>query len=146
MVHIKITKGLDIPIKGKPQGNLKPLIPGGEVSPLHTPPQIALDLSEFEDTKFKLLVKIGDLVKIGQPLAEDKSAEGRMFVSPASGVVSDIRRGAKRVLTAIVIDVAKQEEYVEFKSIDPTHSSKEDILALLKQGGLFANILSLIHI
>ena len=142
MVHIKIKKGLDIPIKGKPQGNLHPLIPGGEVSPLIAPAQIALDLSEFEDVKFKLLVKVGDQVKIGQPLAEDKSTEGRFFVSPAAGNVREIRRGIKRVLKDIVIDVAKQEESVEFKKLDPTHSSREEIIDLLKTGGLFANIRS----
>lgn len=140
MVHIKVKKGLDIPIKGKPEGTLKPLIPGGEVSPLHIPSKIALNLSAFEDVKFRLLVKVGDVVKIGQPLAEDKSTEGRMFVSPASGVVSDIQRGDKRVLLAIVIDVAKQEDFAELPTLDPSHASKDEILSLLKQGGAFANI------
>jgi|694.fasta_scaffold25911_9 Na+-transporting NADH:ubiquinone oxidoreductase subunit A len=142
MVHIKIKKGLDIPIKGKPEGNLKPLVPGGEASPLISPAQIALELSEFEDLKFKLFVKIGDVVKVGQPLAEDKSTPGRMFVSPAGGVVKDIRRGAKRVLTAIVIDVAKNEEWIEFPPIDSNHASRDEILERMKMGGIFGSIRS----
>ena len=114
MAHIKITRGLDIPIKGKPTGSIKPLVPGGEVTPLITPPQIALDLTPFEDVKCRLLVKAGDVVKIGQPLVEDKSCPGRLFVAPAAGTVKEIHRGAKRVLQAIVIDVARQEGEVEF--------------------------------
>lgn len=49
MVHIKITKGLDIPIKGEPTGNPKPLILSGEASPLTTPQHIGLDLSPLKN-------------------------------------------------------------------------------------------------
>lgn len=131
MVHIKISKGLDIPIKGKPSG---------EVSPLLTPGQIALDLAYFEDLKFTLLTKVGDLVKIGQPLAEDKASPGRMFVSPAGGIVKEIRRGHKRALLAIVIEVAHQEETVTFLPLDPAKATREELLERLKLGGLFAHI------
>ncbi len=140
MAHIKITRGLDIPIKGKPTGNIKPLVPGGEVTPLITPPQIALDLTPFEDVKCRLLVKAGDVVKIGQPLVEDKSCPGRLFVAPAAGTVKEIHRGAKRVLQAIVIDVARQEGEVEFPVLDPASATREQIIDRLMTGGLFANI------
>lgn len=141
-MHIKIKKGLDIPIKGKPEGRIKQNIPSGEASPLITPSKIALNLRSFEDVKFKLLIKVGDLVKIGQPLAEDKSTPGRMFVSPAGGVIKDIRRGDKRVLQEIIIDVAKQEEYHEPNLINLEHDSRNEIVEKLKEGGLFAHIRS----
>ncbi len=83
---------------------------------------------------------MGDLVKIGQPLAEDKATPGRMFVSPAGGIVKEIRRGLKRALLAIVIDVARQEEAVIFPPLDPERASREEILERLKIGGLFAQI------
>ena len=86
MSHIKISKGLNIPLKGRPSGI---------VQPLSTPTQLALNLDAFENIKFRLLVNVGDVVKIGQPLAEDKETQGRMFVSPASGKVNEIRRGLK---------------------------------------------------
>lgn len=142
MVHIKIKKGLDIPIKGKPSGKVKDLIPGGEVQPLITPLQIALSLAPFDEVKFKLLVKAGDVVKIGQPLAEDKSSPGRMFVSPAAGAIKEVRRGAKRALLDIVIDVARQEEYVEFPPMAVEQAPREQIIERLKAGGIFANIRS----
>ena len=143
MAQIKIKKGLDIPIKGHPTDGVRALIPGGEVSPLDEPASIALDLKGFEDIKFRLLVKAGDVVKIGQPLAEDKSTPGRMFVSPAAGVVSEVRRGAKRALQDIVIEVARHgETYQEFPPIDPLKVGKQEIIDRLMTAGLFAKIRS----
>ena len=72
MSRIKITKGVDIPIKGNPEGAVKLLQLSGESGPMATPQQIALNLSAFDDVKFRLLVREGDVVKIGQPLAENK--------------------------------------------------------------------------
>lgn len=139
MTHIKITKGLDIPIKGSPLGNVHPLIPSGGSSPF-VPAQIALDLKPFDDIKFKILVKVGDAVKIGQPLLEDKSSPGRLFCSPAAGVISDIRRGLKRSLLAIVIDVANKEEHQELPRLEVESASREQLIETLKSGGLFAHI------
>lgn len=135
-MHIKVKRGLDIPIQGNPGKNSNP------PTSLIQPQQIALNLSPFDTVKFRLLVKAGESVKIGQPLAEDKSAPGRMFVSPAAGVVKDIRRGAKRALNDIIIDVAKQEEYFPGESLNIETATREQIIDKLKMGGLFANIRS----
>jgi Na+-transporting NADH:ubiquinone oxidoreductase subunit A len=141
MAHIGITKGLDIPILGKPHGQPQPLIPSGSAVPL-IPLKISLNLSPFEDTKFKILVRPGETVKIGQAIAEDKSFSGRMFCSPAAGIIRDVRRGYKRALTDIVIDVDKHETYQELPHINVDIASREQILERLKAGGLFAHIRS----
>lgn len=141
MTHIKITKGLDIPIKGKPQGNIQPLKSSGGASAI-TPAQVSLNLKPFDDVKFKLLGRPGDTVKIGQPLAEDKSCSGRMFCSPGGGTIKEIRRGYKRSLTDIVIDLAKQEEHHELPPLNISQSSREQLIERLKTGGLFAYIRS----
>lgn len=138
-MHIKTTKGLDIPIEGTPQGNIKPLILSGEASP-QIPKYIALSLREFEDVKFRLLVKVDDIVKIGQPLAEDKSTPGRMFVSPAAGVIHEIRRGAKRSLQEIVIAVAGTEEHIELPIVDLQKISREALVEHLLIGGVFSYV------
>lgn len=140
MVHIKISKGLDIPIEGKPAGAPKALIPLGEASTLSTPHQIALDLSPFEEVKFKVLAKLGDAVKLGQPLAEDKDFPGRFFVSPAGGVVREIRRGLKRKLLDIVIDVAHQEESEQQAKIDLETIERQELIEYMKKGGVFSSI------
>lgn len=140
MVHIKIKKGLDIPIKGKPSGAVKAVVPGGEASVLAVPQQVALDLKPFDEVKFRLLVKVGDQVKVGQPLAEDKDFPGRYFVSPAGGTVHEIRRGAKRSLRDIVINVSRSnEEYEEFSPIG-SGASRKEIIDLLLKGGAFTRI------
>lgn len=141
MAHIKITKGLDIPIKGKPQGVVNTLTPSGGANAAH-PNQIALNLTPFADIKFKVLVKAGDLVKIGQPLLEDKSSPGRMFCSPAGGVVKEIRRGYRRSLLDIIIDVSKNEEYQKNSPLDPLQANREQLIDTLKAGGIFAFIRS----
>jgi Na+-transporting NADH:ubiquinone oxidoreductase subunit A len=93
-MHIKIKKGLDIPIAGKPSGKPQIFVHGGESTP-RTPIYIALNLDPFEDIPLKLLAKVGDQVTIGQPLAEDKMSPGRYFASPAAGTITEVRRGLK---------------------------------------------------
>lgn len=133
MVHIKVTKGLNIPIEGAPSG---------PVQPLPKPELIGLSFEEFPELRFKLLVKQGDIVKIGSPLAEDKSTPGRLFTAPAAGTIKDIRRGPKRSLQCIVIEVGPQEEYLQFPPIDPSHATKESILERLLTSGCFSYIRS----
>lgn len=140
MTHIKVTRGLDIPIKGKPEGAVKPLILSGEVSPLKTPQEIALDLSSFEDIKFKLLAKEGERVKLGQPLTEDKEAPGRYFVSPAGGVIKEIRRGLKRRLLDIVIKVDEIEEIEQTQPVPLHQLSPDQLLNFLKTRGALTHI------
>ena len=139
MVHITVKKGLDIPIKGSPTGSIQSIIEK-EFSNATSPTQIALNLYAFEDTKFRLLVKENDTVKIGQPLAEDKECAGRMFVSPAGGTVREIRRGPKRRLLDIVIEVADKEEIDSHAPIDISNVNREELIKKLMQGGLFAHI------
>lgn len=140
MVHIKVNRGLNIPIKGEPTGNPKPLIPGGEVSALRAPHQIGLDLTSFDELKFKVLAHVGDKVKLGQPLVEDKDCPGRCFVSPAGGVVREIRRGLKRRLLDVIIELDKQEEIEQSPVIQLSQISSQDLIERLKSGGLFTHI------
>jgi Na+-transporting NADH:ubiquinone oxidoreductase subunit A len=133
MTHIKVVKGLDIPIEGAPSG---------PIEQLPTPKYVAYNFSfsAFENIKFRLLVHPGDRVKIGQPLAEDKDVPGRMFVSCASGIIHEIVRGEKRRLMAIVIQVLPHEEVVSSSPIDVAAISKEELMAKLLLGGLFVHI------
>lgn len=140
MVDIKITRGLNIPIKGDPKETQSAQ---KDLKLLNRPEKISLDLKPFDEVKFKILVKPGDVVKIGQPLAEDKTFAGRMFVSPAAGTVNEVRRGLKRRLLDIVIDVAPQEEeYHAFQPLEVDKASVAEITERLLQGGAFARIRS----
>lgn len=140
MTHLSISKGLDIPIQGKPAGAIQPLITNGGTT-MTTPEYLALNLTAFEDVKFKLLAKVGDHVTIGQPLAEDKSCPGRFFCSPAAGTIHEIGRGPRRVLTHISIKAERNESFFEHPTT-AAHASREELIDRLKAGGMFAHIRS----
>jgi Na+-transporting NADH:ubiquinone oxidoreductase subunit A len=139
MVHIKVSKGLNIPIAGQPVGQPKPLMAGAGTSSITIPQKIGLDLTPFEECKFKILVRVDDRVKLGQPLVEDKDCPGRYFVSPAGGVVREIRRGLKRRLLDIVIEVAQEEEIEKHAPVS-TQITRQELIERLKLGGLFTHI------
>lgn len=136
MAHIKITRGLDIPIEGKPVGKTNSLVSDGDAAPR----QIALNLSSFDEMKFRILVRVDDNVKRGQPLVEDKEIPGRFFASPAGGVVREIRRGVKRRLLDIIIEVSSNEEIEKHPVIHLHDISREELIERLKLGGLFTHI------
>ncbi|MCP5470327.1 MAG: Na(+)-translocating NADH-quinone reductase subunit A [Chlamydiales bacterium] len=127
-MKIRIKRGLDVPFAGEPKG---------APTPLTKPKQVALNLDPFDTVRFKLHVKLGDKVKIGQPLAENKAVPGQMFLSPAGGVIKEFRRGLKRRLLDIVIDVAEnEEEMVHERPVD----SKEALLDFFLRAGIFPHI------
>lgn len=138
MVRIAIKKGLDIPIEGAPSGRVHPLISAGE-SATKLPERMALNLEPF-DCKFHLLAKVGDHVKCGDPIAEDKKLPGRYFVAPASGVIQELQRGEKRILRNVVIARDSQEEWKSFGVLDPEKASREELTERLKEGGIFSKI------
>jgi Na+-transporting NADH:ubiquinone oxidoreductase subunit A len=131
MTCIKIKRGLDIPIAAAPSG---------DVRPLDASKQIAFPFTHFDDTKFHVLVRPGDSVKIGQPLVQDKDLPERKFVSPAAGTVQEVRRGEKRRLQAIVIDVAQNEEHIQREPKEILRLSSDQIVTDLLEAGLFAHI------
>jgi len=130
-VHITTKQGLDIPIIGAPEGKLQKVT---EHSVL------ALDLSPFRRTQFKLLVKEGDEVLIGQPLAFDKKCPERLFVSPASGKVKAINRGLKRRLLNIVVECTGEKRHFEHPRITLQSSTRESLVKYLLGAGVFPHI------
>lgn len=131
MVHIKISQGLDIPLAEIPQSHLEPF---------EKAKHIALNVRDF-DQRFALLEKIGSVVKIGQPILEDKEEPGLYFVSPAAGKIVQIRRGEKRKLLDIVIEVDPQEEtYLEHETTPSLLLSPTQIIEKMKKTGLFPHV------
>jgi Na+-transporting NADH:ubiquinone oxidoreductase subunit A len=135
-VHIKIKKGLNIPIKGKPEGEIKNLIPSGQSDARLKPQKIALNLWPFEETRYQFLKKVGEEVKIGEPILQDKACFQRKFVSPAAGTISEVKRGLKRRVMDVVIDIQHPEKNLEHPKLDPEKATKEEIIARIFEGGL----------
>ncbi|MGQ0286549.1 Na(+)-translocating NADH-quinone reductase subunit A [Pasteurellaceae bacterium 22721_9_1] len=105
---ITIKKGLDLPIAGKPEQVIRS---GNAVT------EVALLGEEYVGMRPSMKVREGDVVKKGQVLFEDKKNPGVVFTAPASGTISAINRGAKRVLQSVVIRVEGNEQ-VTFDKYD----------------------------
>jgi Na+-transporting NADH:ubiquinone oxidoreductase subunit A len=69
---IEIKTGLDLPIKG---------LPRQEIGEVVTVSRVALVGSDYPGMKPTMLVKVGDQVKLGQPLFADKKKCGRTIFS-----------------------------------------------------------------
>jgi Na+-transporting NADH:ubiquinone oxidoreductase subunit A len=95
-MRITITKGLDIPISGKPQPVISDAAEVGSV---------ALVGWDTPGLKPKMAVAEGDRVKLGQHLFSDKRNPAVRYTSPGCGIVSAINRGVRRVLNSVAIEL-----------------------------------------
>ena len=123
---IKIKRGLDIPIQGAPRQVIE-----------DAPAARAVALVGFDYVGMKptMEVREGDRVKLGQVLFTDKKSEGVCYTAPASGTVSAINRGAKRVLQSVVIEV-DGDDAVEFNTCPADSLPDPDVIReqLIKSG------------
>lgn len=128
---VMIKKGLDLPIAGEP----RQIIESG-----NRPSQVALLGEEYVGLKPTMLVEVGDKVKKGQPLFEDKKTKGVLFTAPASGEIVAIHRGERRVLQSVVIrcDGLDTDEQIRFDIHDNVQVlSAEVVQAQLVKSGLW---------
>ncbi len=93
---IKILKGLDLPIAGMPLQ---------QISPAPAVKRVALLGEEYVGMRPAMAVKEGDRVKKVRSCSKIKRSTGVCFTAPASGIVSAIHRGERRVLQSVVIDI-----------------------------------------
>src|SRR5210317_879113 len=100
-MHIKIKKGLNIPLPGAPEQSISP---GPDVT------SVALVGPDTYDLKPRMLVAEGDRVKLGQTIFTDKANPGVNFTSPGSGIVAAVNRGERRVLQSVVINLDGDDE------------------------------------
>ncbi|MDN0122416.1 Na(+)-translocating NADH-quinone reductase subunit A [Yersinia aleksiciae] len=127
---IKIKKGLDLPIAGTP---LQVIEDGPAIR------HVALLGEEYVGMRPSMLVQEGDRVKKGQVLFEDKKNPGVMYTAPASGKVSAINRGERRVLQSVVIEV-EGDEQIPFEPYDEAslnQLSNEQVQNYLLASGLW---------
>ena len=108
-MHIKIRKGLDIPLSGAPAQTVDK---GPEVS------SVALLGPDTHDLKPRMLVREGDRVKLGQPIFQDKANPGVVFTAPGCGTVAAVNRGERRILQSVVIDLDGEdaEEFASYRA------------------------------
>ncbi|HCB1502412.1 Na(+)-translocating NADH:ubiquinone oxidoreductase A subunit [Klebsiella oxytoca] len=125
---IKITKGLNLPIAG---------MPSQQISSKTAVKRVALLGEEYIGMRPSMAVCEGDRVQKGQLLFEDKKNPGVRFTAPASGIVSAIHRGERRVLQSVVIDVEGDEaiHFSRYESADFAGLTRESVQQQLLESG-----------
>ncbi len=134
-LHVN-NKGLDLPITGAPSADIDEAVQTAHVAVVAT---------DFVGMKPTMFVKVGDTVKRGQTLFEDKKAPGVLHTSPGAGTVVAINRGERRALQSVVVELNDDEkqgqgEQVAFENYsddDVDVVSAETVRALLIESGLW---------
>nr|WP_299000256.1 Na(+)-translocating NADH-quinone reductase subunit A [uncultured Allomuricauda sp.] len=106
---IRIKKGLNINLVGAAEKTLSKAVSSNVY---------ALNLDDFHGITPKMLVKQGAEIKAGEPLFYNKSNENMLFVSPVSGELVEIVRGARRRILTLKILADKNQEYTENQILD----------------------------
>ncbi|NTV29816.1 MAG: Na(+)-translocating NADH-quinone reductase subunit A [Candidatus Omnitrophica bacterium] len=131
MRKVRITKGRNIPLKGAAAADLQEL-------PL--PAEVAVPFFEFPPHCLRLLVKEGDALQVGSPLAEDRRDPRVVVVSPVSGTVRTVKRGDKRALLSVRISTDGRQEKLLRPRFDPgqlSGLSRDELLDRLVGGGVW---------
>ncbi len=126
---IKLRKGLDINLKGKA---------ATEFLSVKEPGFYALIPDDFHGVTPKVVVKEQEYVMAGGPLFIDKNHPEVKFVSPVSGVVTSVERGARRKVMSITVQAAEEQDYQEFGKKDVALLNGNQVKAALLEAGIFA--------
>ncbi|HRZ42256.1 MAG TPA: Na(+)-translocating NADH-quinone reductase subunit A [Bacteroidales bacterium] len=122
---ITIRKGLDIKLKGEAEH----IVATADVN------RFAVKPTDFHGVLPRLLVAEGDRVLAGTPLFLDKNDDRILFTAPVSGTVTEVRRGARRLLEAIVISADTTPEYLQMQIPDLAAATAEEIIDVLLKSG-----------
>ncbi|KGQ46109.1 Na(+)-translocating NADH-quinone reductase subunit A [Gallibacterium anatis] len=127
---ITIKKGLDLPIAGKPA---QVIHDGAAIT------EVAVLGEEYVGMRPSMKVREGDVVKKGQVLFEDKKNPGVVFTAPASGTVTAINRGAKRVLQSVVIKLEGESQmtFAKYSIEQLANLTVEQVKQNLVESGLW---------
>ena len=128
---IKLRKGLDINLKGKA---------AAEVMAVKEPGFYALCPDDFTDVTPKVVVKEQEYVMAGGPLFIDKNHPEVKFVSPVSGVVTCVERGARRKVLSITVETAAEQDFEEFGKKNVAQLDGAAVKEALLNAGMFAFI------
>lgn len=131
MIAVHISKGFRLNISGEPSHRLEELL---------KPNKVALLPEKIPFIKPRLKVQVGDQVKIGTPLIEDKRDPEVVFLSPGGGRIAEINFGPRRVIREISVVLDQDEAYVNFPTFSAGQlemTARQDLVQTLMTGGLW---------
>ncbi|WP_396597985.1 Na(+)-translocating NADH-quinone reductase subunit A [Dokdonia sp. R86516] len=124
---IRIKKGLDIRLVGEAEKTIS------EAPRSRT---ITIRPSDFHLITPKMVVKEGAALQAGDVIFYSKSQEEIKFVSPVAGTITEIKRGARRVITDIVIEADYAGTTRDLGALGAS-ASAEAVKARLLEGGVW---------
>jgi len=129
---IRIKKGLDIKLVGEAALTKSDAIKSNFYS---------IKPEDFHGLTPKLLVKVGEKVKAGEPIFYDKSNASIQFVSPVSGEVVEILRGEKRRILEVKIQADKTQTFFDHQKLEVESAKADEIKAKLLASGCWPFIM-----
>lgn len=85
----------------------------------------------------KLMVEIGQKVKVGDPVFFNKMTPDIHYVSPVSGEVIAINRGEKRAITEIVVRADDQQSHRKYTAPELGKAGREELVNFLLGSGVW---------
>ena len=123
-MQIKIKKGLDVPMGGKPELT---------ITNAKTVSTVGLVGFDTPGLKPRMAVAVGDRVKRGQPLYIDKRNPEVKYTAPGSGTIQAINRGERRVLNSVVVELDGDDA----ETFSTNTSDQNEIRKTLCESGLW---------
>lgn len=126
-----IKRGFDIRLAGAPDAKLDPAV---------EPQRVGVAPPEFPDVRAKVVVAEGDEVKTGDVLFFDKKDPDVQFLSPATGTVSRVELGARRVPQMVEITPSGEDDFAAIETVDRENLSateRGELITKLKKAGLW---------
>ena len=139
MATHKISRGLDLPIAGRPMQVIR-----GRAAVT----RVAVIADDFPGMKPRIQVEEGETVRRGQVLFENRKVPGVLHTAPGAGRVIGIHRGARRALQSIVIDLSDSERdgtprddelasFASYTGRSPDALSRTEVRDLLVESGMW---------
>ncbi len=129
---IRIKKGLSIKLKG---------VAALQLSASVRSKIFAINPPDFHSIIPKMSVKEGDKVKAGDVVFYQKSNEQVKFVSPVSGEIKEIQRGAKRRILSVKIAADAKDSFKDFGAKTPANLTGPQVKEALLESGCWPMII-----
>jgi len=123
---IRIKKGLNINLVGAAEQSTSQAVSSNIY---------AINLNDFHGVTPKMMLKEGAEVKAGEPIFYNKNKEDMLFVSPVSGELVEIVRGARRRILTIKILADKEQVFYESTPLDLNTTDATELKKALLQSG-----------
>ena len=132
-------KGLELPIAGEPRQ---------EIETADVSRRVGVVAADYIGLRPTMHVSVGDDVRRGQLLMEDKKIQGVRYTAPAEGRILAINRGDRRALQSVIIELSRAElegrpdspRFSSFSGRHPSSLTGDEVRELLLESGMWTAI------